>query len=201
MKRYKSFTILNFLLFSIAIMLSGNVFAVKPQKPSAIPIYEIGKTGPAGGIVFHISDGGGNRVRGHHGLEVAPVDQGMAAWGCYATEITGANGAAIGTGAKNTTDILTGCTEPGIAAELATNYELNGYTDWFLPSLEELNLIRRNLFPLELGGFLGGYWTSTEVSTTGDSGFAWANNFDYDNSPQVRTPTNTQLMARAVRAF
>lgn len=160
-------------MLSIAIILSGNVFAQKPQKPAAATVYEIGKTGPAGGIVFHISDGGGSRVRGHHGLEVAPIDQGSrVSWGCLEIEdITGAEGTVVGTGAQNTSDILAGCTEPGIAAELAANYELNGYTDWFLPSIEELYLIRKNLFPLGRGGFdtfdRGGnvydmYWSSTE---------------------------------------
>lgn len=119
-------------------MLSGNVFAERPVKPAATPMYEIGLPGPAGGIVFYISDGGGNRIRGRHGMEAAPVDQGMAPWGCAKTEIRGAEGTEIGTGAQNTQAILSQCTEPGTAAAIADSYELNGYTDWYLPSLKEL---------------------------------------------------------------
>ena len=63
------------------------------------PPYEIGETGPAGGRVFHISDGG------LHGLEAAPVDLPLATWGCAGVAITKANGFALGTGLANTTDI------------------------------------------------------------------------------------------------
>jgi hypothetical protein len=100
--------------------------------------YEIGDIGPAGGIVFYITDSGS------HGFEAAPTDQAIpfspgAAWGCFGTGITGANGTAIGTGAQNTDDILAGCVEAGIAARFAGDFSLNGYTDWFLPSRDELN--------------------------------------------------------------
>ena len=103
-----------------------------------VVLYEIGDIGPAGGIVFYITDSGS------HGFEAAPTDQAIpfspgAAWGCFGTGITGANGTAIGTGAQNTDDILAGCVEAGIAARFAGDFSLNGYTDWFLPSRDELN--------------------------------------------------------------
>jgi hypothetical protein len=47
---------------------------------SLVHIYAIGDTGPAGGIVFYITDDG------LHGLEAAPADQSSGAeWGCIAT--------------------------------------------------------------------------------------------------------------------
>ncbi len=70
-------------------------------------------------------------------------DQGIgpgAGWGCDGIEI-GANGTEVGTGVQNTADILAGCNEDGIAARIVENYELNGFKDWFLPSLEELSLL------------------------------------------------------------
>lgn len=194
MKRDQSYTILSILILSIAIMLSGNVFA---KKPPATPFYEIGKTGPAGGIVFYIADGGGSRFRAHHGLEAAPVDQGSnVGWGCYQTKLTGADGITVGTGSKNTIDILTGCTEPGIAAELAANYELNGYADWFLPSKEELNLMHRNLYPLGLGGLSEGhyYWSSTEVNIEQ----AWLLNVTHGS---LHEEQKVDFSVRAIRAF
>ncbi len=83
--------------------------------------YAIGDAGPAGGIVFYITPGSG----GLHGLEAASTDQDGGSgvpWGCYGTEITGADGIAVGTGAQNTSDILAGCSEVGTAAKLADAY-------------------------------------------------------------------------------
>ena len=45
--------------------------------------YAIGDTGPAGGIVFHATNGGLN------GLEAALVDQSPAPWNCPNTDVNG----------------------------------------------------------------------------------------------------------------
>ncbi len=112
-----------------------------------------------GGIVFYTTDGG------LHGLEAAPADQSSSAgWGCYGTAITGADGTALGTGAQNTVDILADCATAGIAADIADDYGLNGYTDWFLPSKDELNELYLNKDVV--GGFAGDfYWSSSEVNS------------------------------------
>ena len=152
--------------------------------------YGIGDVGPAGGIVFYITHGG------LHGLEAAPADQGGgAAWGCYGTYI-GADGFAVGTGAQNTADILAGCSESGIAAKIADDYTLNGYTDWFLPSKDELGLLyQQKVFGL-VGGFANNsYWSSTER----DGSNAWTQLFNigfmsYDDK-------NLALGVRPIRAF
>ncbi|OUT97608.1 MAG: hypothetical protein CBB92_08245 [Flammeovirgaceae bacterium TMED32] len=69
----------------------------------------------------------------------------MAEWGCYETKVLGADGTAISTGAQNTLDILTGCSEDIIAAKLYPNYEITidgiTYDDWFLTSKVKLNLL------------------------------------------------------------
>ena len=151
--------------------------------------YAIGKRGPANGIVFYVTDGGCN------GLEAAPADHSSAVpWGCYGTLIAGADGTAVGTGAQNTADILAGCTESPTAAEIAHTYSLNGYTDWFLPSRDELNLLYQQR--VVVGGFANDdYWSSTE----GDSYDAWGQyigggNLYYGNK-------SNSFRVRAVRAF
>lgn len=201
MKQDQSTTILNILMLSIAIILSGNVFAQKTKKPATATVYEIGKTGPAGGIVFHISDGGGSRVRGHHGLEAAPADLGDAPWGCLiVSDIPGAQGNKVGSGAQNTLDILAGCKELDIAAELASNYELNGYSDWFLPSVQELKLMREKLYLWNRSDSGFGfheyhyYWSSTEFN---DVFFS----IDPDQLPRDPTAKDTPQRVRAIRAF
>ena len=133
-----------------------------------------------GGIVFYLfQEGDSGYVAGEvHGLIAATEDQATRVhWGCEGTEISGADGTAIGTGAQNTLDILVGCSEDGIAAKLAADYQVteNGitYDDWFLPSKDELNELYKNQDVV--GGFtLDYYWSSTEY----DIGYAWRQAFD-----------------------
>lgn len=151
-------------------------------------LYAIGDWGPAGGIVFYITGGG------LHGLEAAPEDQSTgAAWGCLGT-VTGVGRTAVGTGAQNTADILAGCSESGIAARIAHDYTLNGYTDWFLPSKDELNLLYQQ--EIVVGGFAtGSYWSSTESSSYN----AWGQNFLFGSQASLNKAN--ALGVRAVRAF
>ena len=109
-----------------------------------------------GGIVFYLDENGG-------GLVAAPLDQSSGAeWGCQGTTISGADGAGVGDGAQNTIDIKAGCSSSGTAAEICDNLTLGGYSDWFLPSKDELNKIYENLHNQGIGGFVNSsYWSST----------------------------------------
>ena len=121
-----------------------------------------------------------------HGLIAAPSDQStVAEWGCYGTIISGADGTAIGTGNQNTIDIVTGCTTAGIAAKLCYDLTLNGYSDWYLPSKDELN----KLFKQKdiIGGFAGGgYWSSTESTNSQDFLAGYQGIVDKDHAGYVR---------------
>lgn len=112
-----------------------------------------------GGIVFYV-DG-----TGLHGLIAAPTDQGSAPWGCNGTSIP--TSTAFGTGATNTAAIVASCADAGIAAKVTDGLVLNGYSDWFLPSRDEMSLMFTNLLNQGLGGLGSGtwYWTSSEVNT------------------------------------
>jgi hypothetical protein len=150
--------------------------------------YAIGDTGPAGGIVFYITE------ECTHGLEAAPEDQDSGEWGCFGTSIDGADDTAIGTGAQNTADILAGCADPDKAADIANVYSLNGFNDWFLPSKDELNELY--LQKGVVGDFANDrYWSSSEFS----SFFAWYQNFD--DGGQVGDGKFVTRRVRAVRAF
>jgi len=173
--------------------------------------YNIGDRGPAGGLVFYVTDGGA------HGLEAAPVDQIRGAeWGCYGMRISGGGDKVVGTGAQNTAEIMAGCKKNHIAARVADAYTLNGYNDWFLPSQDELNEMwlkladsdgdGRNRGPKDsnnLGGFtVNSYWSSSEVGgnvawvqafLTGSQVGVTKNNKESDRGQKYRV--------RAIRAF
>ena len=71
----------------------------------------MGDIGPAGGIVFYVSEDG------LHGLEAATeVIPGNPEWGCIFTEMNGAGGVRVGIGRRDTGDMLRGCLEADKAA-------------------------------------------------------------------------------------
>ena len=153
-----------------------------------------------GGIIFYLDGNGG-------GLIAAPTDQSSvsgvsgAEWGCNGTNITGADGIAIGTGNQNTIDILNGCTTPGIAAYICDTLTLGGYSDWFLPSQDELNEMYLNIGQGNTGtaGNIGGfanynYWSSTEYDS-----IAWYQ--DFFSGYQNHNNKFYNFNVRAVRAF
>ena len=147
-----------------------------------------------GGVVFYLDGNGG-------GLIAAPSDQSSAAWGCYGQSIGGTS-SALGTGAANTTAIVSGCSETAIAARICADLTLGGYTDWFFPSKDELNLMYENIGPGdELGlGDIGNfgsnvYWSSTQV----DSSRAWKQGFTAGFQAFGNKGVSNNV--RAVRAF
>lgn len=101
-----------------------------------------------------------------HGLIAASSDQSTGAqWGCVGTYIFGADGTALGTGNQNTIDIMAGCATAGIAARICGNLVLNGYSDWYLPSVDELNKLYLNRGAI--GGFtVEFYWSSSEYTSS-----------------------------------
>ncbi|MFK7995591.1 MAG: hypothetical protein AB8B87_15755 [Granulosicoccus sp.] len=153
--------------------------------------YEIGGKGPAGGIVFYVTE---DRS---HGLEAAPVVLGSAPWGCSESSIVGGTHTSLGSGKLNTQLIVNQCGE-GTAAALANNYAGGGYIDWYLPSKGELSLMYKNLAELGAGNYAGGnYWSSSEYEF-GNS-YAWVN--DFGVILQIEDVKSEEVGVRAVRAF
>jgi hypothetical protein len=163
-----------------------------------------------GGIIFYMDE------TGEHGLVAALEDltegsnmgytgtpEGFE-WGCYQQIVSGADGIAIGTGYQNTLDISAqNCqTENGgiTAAQATLNYESEGYTDWFLPSKEELEEMYGTIGN---GGNIGGfetsdypyYWSSSENYNY----YAWRVLFSSGTTGS--DGKDNSLSVRAVRAF
>jgi hypothetical protein len=157
--------------------------------------YVLRDIGPAGGYIFYDK---GYYSSGWRYFEAAPPsDQSpKPEWGCYGALISGADGTAVGTGEQNTLDIEAGCTTAGTAADLCANLSLGGYTDWFLPSAGELNLMYENLKVFGVGGFADDYyWNSSEYNA--NSGWPQSfNSGDLDLSSKY-----VHRRVRAVRAF
>ena len=142
--------------------------------------YKVGDTGPAGGIIFHDE---GNSSGGWQYLEAAPVEtEFKAEWGSYKILETKDKygqyereyisivdtSEAIGSGKRNTGIIvkhLQELGETGRAAQVPVNLNYGGFSDWFLPSKDELNLMYQNLRQKEIGDFSNDwYWSSTEYN-------------------------------------
>ncbi len=163
-------------------------------------VYEIGDTGPAGGIVFYDK---GEYTNGWRYLEAAPASTEWTnrPWGGIGT-LVGGTETAIGTGKANTQAIVTeyGDEEPrhgraDYAAKLCADLEYGGKTDWFLPSMDELQemYLRRGL----IGGFSSDtYWSSTE-NTNADQ--AWGRTFG--TGPWWASSKSLGFSVRAARAF
>jgi hypothetical protein len=162
----------------------------------AIP-YIIGQAALGGKIAYILQPSDpGYDANVQHGLvaTVADISTG-AAWGCQGTTISGADGTAIGTGNQNTIDIMAGCAEAGIAARLCGDLVEGGYSDWYLPSKDELNQLYLN--KRAIGGFkLESYLSSTEFNPS----YAWLNNIG-GYGTQVDVQKNLPNYVRAIRSF
>lgn len=129
--------------------------ATPPPPPDIGDEYE-------GGIIFYIfQSGDAGYIEGEtHGLISTLEDQGLAQWGCQNNGIGGTS-FDIGSGQSNTNLILAGCSTPGIAARICDELIYNGFSDWYLPSNNELVLLCQN--QALVGGFTYvSYWNSTE---------------------------------------
>ncbi|MDB5276623.1 MAG: hypothetical protein JWR61_1578 [Ferruginibacter sp.] len=181
-----------------------------------------------GGIVFYIlqpSDPG-YKVGEIHGLIAATSDQSTIAtnWSeCpYDTISDPANQDppkvcplivpetenSIGTGLSNTNAIIKSLGQPSTsyAAGLARAYNGGGYTDWYLPSQDELNLLFLNrsvvsgfystlLLPALPNLFVTKYWSSSQA----DLRAAYLQNFD--GGQQLPDYRYYGYAVRAIRSF
>jgi hypothetical protein len=168
--------------------------------------YRVGEVGPGGGTVFYVDMA---RAAGSQFWEVGS-DLGTPLWGCYGTDILG-TGTSIGTGQNNTSLINAGCATADIAGRVASA-TVGGYSDWFLPSKDELNQLCKYARTqstavadqtvacdatgaLRAGFASANYWSSSQ----NDSYVAGI--LDFDDGSQNYVDKVYHLQVRPIRAF
>ena len=168
--------------------------------------YNLGDQGPGGGWIFYINPN--SATEGWTYLEAAPTNvpdnSTMRNWATGTGINISGLGNGIGTGRSNTTLILGG--DPGAPAALAADtYNINGVSDWFLPSIDELDRMMSVLYvggPIEgislaanTGGFpIGRYWSSTQSTAWN----AWA--IVLNNVPATSRAEDGKTLGNRVRA-
>lgn len=181
-----------------------------------------------GGIIFWLDGNGG-------GLIAATSDQtnlnGVKCFGNCNSSIYYNFGFVelIGSGADNTHGLDLICSESGTAVDICTNLILNGYDDWYLPSIMELKEMYFNIgggiaenYPEynpnaeeinlgNIGGFENAYYWSSTVTDS----YKWIviNNYTqlyaiafHENAPALNSlidfyPRYSHFRVRAIRSF
>jgi hypothetical protein len=144
---------------------------IKEVPTTPIFAYKVGDTGPGGGIIFFVDRF--DEYSGFTYLEVAPVStQVQRTWATnvnsnQTTAVSGADSRALGGGYQNTLDITlqqVGNVAATCAAKYCADLVSGGQSDWYLPSISELQLVRNVVYnQLGVGDFINSsYWSSTE---------------------------------------
>ena len=183
---------------------------------SALGEYYLGMKGPAGGYIFYDCDAdndSGNEDGlvssecGWRYLEAAPEDIGRRFFGNDAAEEVGGTSTEIGRGKNNTKVLVSTIGESSYdryryrkwddyAAKQCADYSYGGVSDWFLPSIKELNMMFKNLHEKGLGSFISdGYWSSSEYGGHN----AWTQ--DFNSGSQSYNFRSNYYYVRPVRSF
>jgi len=167
--------------------------------------YAIGQQGPAGGLIFYDK---GFYSDGWRYLEANQTDfsfGGVVWWNGnwnYQNEIGISPNSNLGDGKANTLLIIEANNNLNNAAKVCNDFVYNGYSDWYLPSIGELELMCQNLYSEGIGNFADSfYWSSTDTNKIHNA--HW---IQFSSSPSncvVRTDMgrNMENLVRPIRQF
>jgi hypothetical protein len=153
-----------------------------------------------GGIVFYVDQ------TGQHGLIASLADLSSAAYvGLYGVNIP--NCSSRWDGAANTSAIMTAGAGAGSPAGLCDSYSAGGFTDWYLPSIDELSQIYQSIYvinktldqdgnPASAGIYPSTYVSSTQGTNITMWGFMFQTGDLWDNCDR-----GYSQYVRAIRAF
>ena len=160
-----------------------------------------------GGVIFHLwKDSAGIE----HGLIVALTDQSTSqAWSNLTSTLIGASAQSSWDGLSNSNSIVGQAGHTSSAAKLCLDLVSGGQSDWYLPSIQELNMLWNNYYTVArvLSQISGAtqlsnnyYWSSSESTFTFQgSSYAWY--FTFDGGSSTNDYKSHTHYVRAVRAF
>jgi hypothetical protein len=213
---------IKWLFFLVAVLLLSGCPQEIPGNPEVT--YEIGDTGPGGGLIFFDKGSSNTKMWYWDGtsffehptevgttswryLEAAPAStesDSQMVWGGYTTEVgSGAQSQYLGDGKTNTEAIVLayGENEPYnsqsvYAAKYCDDLISGGKTDWFLPSKHEAKAMYENIQITGAFATNFNYWTSTEDSAVNGTVVEFDEIGAMNNSPK-----NLLRKVRAIRMF
>jgi hypothetical protein len=161
--------------------------------------YEIGEyAADKGGVIFHRYLDGDTQnylVVGLANLSTSQV------WSNVASTLIGSTAQSTWDGLSNSNAIVGQVGQTSSAAKLCLDSTANSQTDWYLPAIQELNLLWTNRFDVDksISSIVGStamgvdtFWSSTETTST----FATTFNIQYGTSLK-----NASNYVRAIRKF
>jgi hypothetical protein len=157
-----------------------------------------------GGVVFHLWK---DALGEEHGLILYPnlVSAGTA-WGLSGSDLPNES---VWDGMANTEVIVNSGANPSDAASLCNDLSANGFDDWYLPSLSEMDLLYSSIFDINrvLSTIPGAsqfgyniYWTSTESDAFDAWHFGYYDGFTTYLS-MINSSKNSPFAVVAVRKF
>jgi hypothetical protein len=164
-----------------------------------------------GGIVAYIYVSGdpGYVAGQQNGIIMAEVDQSTdTSWSNITDALVGGTSVVLGAGKTNTAAIIAQAGHTTSAAKLCDGYASGGYTDWFMPSLNEMSKMYEGLdisgsqanwlkYSFDAGGNYN-YWTSSEDSASS----AHRKNMHYAGGTSVISQKSEDgFKVRAIRYF
>jgi len=178
---------------------------------ATVYVWRLKGIGPGGGHIFFDRGIEYAEVGDWRYLEAAPASTEVSStWGLEGVNCSGTE-TGIGAGAANTSIIVSriGNTGFGHAAQICNSLAINGHSDWFLPSKEELHLMYLNIC---LGGNIGNfriepdninplswYWSSSVNNDLPTGNVTWYQRFsDGEALSDIR---GLELFVRAARKF
>ena len=150
-----------------------------------------------GGVVAYVLKSGdpGYDQSVAHGLIAATNDVGTSTQWYNGNYVATSTSTALGTGNANTNAIVSTQAAGNYAAKICADYSINGYSDWYLPSKDEL--LKLYLNRVAIGGFSSvQYWSSTQ------SDGRYAIEVDFSSGTNTgNSKDGNSYKSRAIRSF